>query len=84
MGIAVDTGILRDLRYIFTEHRRTMKVTSSGAGCLDDAVDARDLLDTQPNYWRDFLWLEIVVFGIEAQVHAVVGEREIELLLGLV
>src|SRR6202790_311381 len=76
--------IVQDLGYIFTEHGRAMEITGGAAGCVDDAEDASDLLGSQPHYGRDFLWLEMVVPGIEAQVHAGVGEREIKLFLRLV
>jgi hypothetical protein len=76
--------ILQDLGYIFTEHGRAMEITGGAAGCIDDAEDASDLLGSQPNYGSDFLGLEMVVPGIEAQIHGGVGEREIKLFLGLV
>jgi len=81
MSGAAGRDILRDLWYVLTEHRRAMEITCGVAGGIDDAIDASDLLDSQPNDWRDFLWRELVVLGIETQVHAVVGEREVKLLL---
>ena len=61
-----------------------MKITCSAARSIDHMVDASHLLGGQLDYGRDFFRQQTVVLRIEAQVHAVVGEREIELLLRLV
>ncbi len=61
-----------------------MEIACGPAGCIDHAVDASHLFGVQPDYGRDFLRLETLVLGIQAQVHAVVGQGKIKLLLRLV
>src|SRR5580765_4307008 len=73
-------NIIWHLGHLFTEHRRLMEIACGPAGCIDDAVDASHLFGVQPDCGSDLLRLETLVLGIQAQIHAVVGQGKIKLL----
>src|SRR6202040_3533106 len=79
-----DSGIVWHLGYLFTEHWPAMEITRGVARRIDHAVDASHLFVGQFDCVRNFIRLETVVLRIKAEVHAVVGQREIKLLLRLV
>src|SRR5580704_12634979 len=79
-----DSEVIRHLGNFFREQRMAMEITGGAAGSIDHLVDASHLLGGQLDYGRDYFRQQAMVLRIEAQVHALVGDREIELLLRLV
>jgi hypothetical protein len=76
-----DSGVIWDLRYRFTKDRRAMEVTRCIASSVDNTIDAGDLFGGQFDNGRYFFRLEVVVLRIQTEIHAVVGQGEIKLLL---
>src|ERR1700722_6451637 len=79
-----DSEIIGHLRNLFREHRKAMEITGGAARSIDHLVDASHLLGGQLDCGSDFFGQKTMVLRIEAQIHAVVGERKIKLLLRLI